>query len=753
VVDRVGAVIRLLAALVAPVVIVLALLTWVPDDVTGSGLLAIANTGDEPVARPARPVGAGHPDDLEAMRRMLADRAGVSSSRSNTTQRVVVPAAEDPSFAVTIDMMTPSVVPSSGPVVLRGRVTNTTDETWTGLNVHPFLSPSPMRTSAEVELAAASDPAIFIDSRIVTPGAFDESIDELAPGATARWLVRLPQAVLQEEIDGTEGVYWIGVHVLGANSEGRDDLADGRARSFIPLIGRDAPAVPTSPVVPLRRSTLHDGDGRVAGEDEWTGELAAGGRLENLLSLVERARDARITLLVDPAVLDAVGQLAEGNPARDLAPTPKPGGDEPPATDEEPAEPDAAQLRAAAWLDRFVAVADDHRVLALPYADLDLAAAARNSPGIYTRARKQSEDALDGLGIAATPAIAPPSGLINDEALSLFDDGETVLLSSEALPARYADAENPPTNVTTDDRRVSVYDAAVARGGPGPNPRLDPVSLRQRVLAEAAVRAIRDDARPLVVNLPSDFDPGAADRGFFAGLDRPFVRLGTTLDDATADTPEVGDLVYPARQLERELDPGNFAATADLIDGGETLDRLLPANDTIGQQVVREALATTSYMLRDDPLSATSAAYAAAAWIDARLAKVQLSAPSFVILSADSGPFAVTVTNELDQPVRLKIAARTRDDLVIKAPETIELEAGKQQSVTLTAQTDSIGVHPLRLIATDESGRPLGASEEISVRSNKVGRIIWVIMGAGVGILFLAIGVRLVRRVRGACAT
>jgi hypothetical protein len=113
----------------------------------------------------------------------------------------------------------------------------------------------------------------------------------------------------------------------------------------------------------------------------------------------------------------------------------------------------------------------------------------------------------------------------------------------------------------------------------------------------------------------------------------------------------------------------------------------------------------------------------------------------------------VTVTNGLNEPIRLRILARTPDDLVIKAPQSIELEAGKQQSVTLTAQADSIGVHPLRLIATDESGRPLGASEEISVRSNQVGRIIWVIMGVGVGILFLAIAVRLVRRVRGARAS
>lgn len=742
--------IRLLAALVAPVVVVLALFTWVPDDVSGSGLLSIANTGDEPAPRAAESAGAAHPDDLASLRRSLADRATATTSRG-TAQRVVI-AAEDPAFKVTIDAMTPSVVPNRGAVVLRGRVTNTTDEPWTGLNVHPFLSPSPMRTAAEVELAAASDPEIFIDSRIVTPGAFDDSIDELAPGETARWLVRLPQAVLQDEIDGTEGVYWIGVHVLGANSQGRDDLADGRARSFIPLIGSGAPVVPTSVVVPVRRSSLRDAEGQVAGEDEWAVELATGGRLANLLSFVERAGAGTLTLLVDPAVLDAVRQLADGNPERDLSPTPTKD-EEPPVADDEEVEPGPAQDRAAAWLDRFVAAASDHRVLALPYGDLDLAGAARNNPGLDARARKQSEDLLDELGIAATPAIAPPSGLLTDEALGLFDEGETVLLSSEALPPSYADLESPPTEVTSNERRISVYDAAVASGGPGPNPRLDPVSLRQRILAEATVRAIGEDDRAMVVNLPSDFDPGALDRGFYTGLNLPFVRLGTTLGSATDEAPEVGELVYPERQLGRELGPGNFAATTALIDSGETLDRLLSANETIGPQVVREALATTSYMLRDDPVSASAGAYAAAAWIDTRLARVRLSAPSFVILSADSGPFAVTVTNGLDEPIRLRILARTRDDLVIKAPQSIELEAGKQQSVTLTAQADSIGVHPLRLIATDESGRPLGADEEISVRSNKVGRIIWVIMGAGVGILFLAIAVRLVRRVRGARAS
>jgi hypothetical protein len=131
---------------------------------------------------------------------------------------------------------------------------------------------------------------------------------------------------------------------------------------------------------------------------------------------------------------------------------------------------------------------------------------------------------------------------------------------------------------------------------------------------------------------------------------------------------------------------------------------------------------------------------------------VSIDAPSFVILSAASGPFAVTVRNGLDQPVTVQIEARTRDDLVIRAPARIDLAAESRQTVNLSAEASSIGVHPVELVITDENGAPIGAPEEISIRSNNTGRIIWVVMGAGVGILFLAILVRLARRIRGARA-
>jgi hypothetical protein len=50
---------------------------------------------------------------------------------------------------------------------------------------------------------------------------------------------------------------------------------------------------------------------------------------------------------------------------------------------------------------------------------------------------------------------------------------------------------------------------------------------------------------------------------------------------------------------------------------------------------------------------------------------------------------------------------------------------------------------------TDLDGNPLGASVELPIRAAQVSRVIWLIMGGAVGLLFLAIVLRLVRRIRG----
>ena len=150
---------------------------------------------------------------------------GSTLPTGRTAARARTPAADPQDLDVSLDALSPSVLPKSGAVTMRGTVTNTTSDPLTGVNVHPLTSYSPMTSASDIEVSVESDPEIYIGSRIVTSGLFD-SVGDLAAGQTAGWRVRVPVSEL--EITGEEGVYWIGVQVLAADETGaRDDPRPG----------------------------------------------------------------------------------------------------------------------------------------------------------------------------------------------------------------------------------------------------------------------------------------------------------------------------------------------------------------------------------------------------------------------------------------------------------------------------------------------------------------------------------------------
>ncbi len=132
-------------------------------------------------------------------------------------------------------------------------------------------------------------------------------IETLEPGATAPYTVRVPVTAFDIS---SGGVYWFGIHAIGqSDSTGRDTLADGRARTFLPYVPkRISTPVPVSIVVPVIRGVTYDADGSVAAQDRWARSLSPGGRLRDLLSF-GRASSGPITWLVDPALLDAIVAL------------------------------------------------------------------------------------------------------------------------------------------------------------------------------------------------------------------------------------------------------------------------------------------------------------------------------------------------------------------------------------------------------------------------------------------------------------
>lgn len=732
---------RLLAALVAPVVVAGGTVAWLAES---------ADPALEPVAGVAAGVSgadvsryAAQPPSRDAIRLgRLSSTSPAGTIAAGHTTTVDPPAAEVGSLGVTIDELTPGLVPRRGPVVVRGTVTNLTEDTWTGINVYPCTSSSPMLDEGTLAEAAASEADSVVCERI---DLFDQ-IDELAPGATRSYRVRIPRDELG--IGEAPGVYWFNVQALGASPDGDDMVSDGRARSFLPLVDSRRTTT-TSLVVPFRRSTLHDADGRLLDEDAWAADLAPGGRLRDLLALVEGAPARSISLLVDPAVLVAVQQLADGNEPRSLAPADEPT-KEPAETEGQTGSGTAPQLLARDWLSRFRQVAAGQNLLALPYGDLDVAAAASHDSDLYERAVNQSAGILDHFRLQGSPAVAPPGGLLSDEALDLVDPSTTVLLSDRALPAAYDDDPARPVSVRHDGKRVITYPASVALGGPDPSAGLSPLGLRQRILAETAVRAGDGDDRPLAVVLPADLDPGAVPDDFWSGLDQRHIELAPRF----AGTREalVDRLAYSPRQAAQELGADVFAIGDRLVDLGSTLDQVLPETDLVAGTAMREALSGASYLARDPELETATRLDQSAGWYAEQLDQIGVDAPKFVILSSRRGPFSVTITNDLDQPIKVGIRAEADAGLVIRAPKAIEVPANSQHTLNLSAEASEIGVHGVVLVVTDGDGHLIQQSPEVRIRSNEVGKVIWLILGGGIALLFGAIVIRLSRRIRRARA-
>ena len=665
------------------------------------------------------------------------------------------PAVEDDPLQVTIDTLTPGEVPRRGRIAMRGTVTNVSDERWRAINVHAFVGGSPMTTAEELDQAALVPSDADVGGRILVPGTFD-SIGSLDPGESAPFSVRLARGDLPVELPG---VYWFGAHALGNTTEVRDGVADGRARTFLPLVSATRRRVDTALVIPVRRPVRYSRSGRVVRPGQWAADLSTGGSLHALAELGAAAGSRPVTWLVDPAVLDAVRHLVAGNQPRSIeGAQDRPAAADPSSSPEDgttPAEPESGEAEpepeappnvAAGpgqdWLDRLeVAMAGD-QVLALPFGDTDVAAATDHGSELLQRALVRSGPELESLGGATRSAVAPPGGQLPPEALAGLPRATVTVLSDQLLPD-----PSPAAAYDVGGQRVLVADSGASLGGPGPQDPLGTVAMRQRLLAEAALRVLGERRTPLLVVLPAGWRPEDP-LGFFSGLEVDWVRL--TGPPSLTDRRELDPqrLSYPAAQRAAELPAANLEAAEELLVAGRTLANVLTDNDTLADRVADEALASLSYGNRPVAEEIRTLVAGSTQWLIRRTSSVKVRAPRGVTLSSASGGFAATLINRLDEPVTVSLKAITDAALSVETPRQIDLAARGSQTVVLDAQATSPGVHYVELVVTDDSGTPLGSSARVPVRSAQVSEVIWVILGVGVGLLFLAIMVRLVRRVR-----
>lgn len=687
---------------------------------------------------------------------LLATALGAPAAQAGASARR---ADDGTPLQVAITSITPGAIPRTGPITITGSVTNTDDKTWLDVGIYPFVGVTPITTEAELLAATALPAEAEVGTRILDEGAWTR-VERIDPGQTVPYALTIPRADLDRKGVGAPGVYWFGVHALGPDPAGSNPVADGRARTFLPLLPRRAAPVTATVIVPLRAAITYAPDGSLAELDRWTALLEPDGRLARLADLAAEPAGHDVSWLVDPAVLAAVQKLAAGNPPRPLAPTTTTGegGDGPsPATAERSTtadeagggdSPDEATQRVAAlaadWWATMSATLQHADVLGLPYGDLDLSGAAAHDPGAYDLARKRSTAAFTGWGIRATAVNAPVGGSLDAGAAQLLtsvDPTTPVLVSDAVLPAGTTTAL-----VQTGALQLIAVNAETSAGGPGPDERLGGTAVRQRILAEAGVRSLQPTDGPLVVELPTRWS--VDDQAQLAlGMRQPWLDLHS-LSAAVLGQPTTAvdaDHLRVPDSTPRALGQQSFTDAAELIRAGRTLQRVLTGNDRVADATLEEALTGLSYQRRGSP---GGPAFVAQMAIDTLLRQVQVQAPRFVTLSGSSGRFFATVTNGLDQAVSVTLEPVTDAGIALTRPKPVDIAAGASATILMRAERAHVGVHNVRLVLADSEGAHFGATVSVPVRAAQVSKVIWLFIAVGCGLLFGAIGARVLRRIR-----
>jgi hypothetical protein len=653
--------------------------------------------------------------------------------------------ADEPNpITVTIDSVSPRNLAGGDPVRIAGTVTNNEDTLWSDVQIFLNIDPVPIRTQGQFDAITAAGPNAGFGLGPARPGLYDQ-IDVLDAHETRTFRLKIPQAELGSP--SAEGVYHFGVRILGTNVLGRDSIPDGRADTFIPLVGKKFAGrsrillmIPVT--APIHRwpdgSFMDDSLGRL---------IAPAGRLDNLLSLVDRAPPRILQVALDPGVVDAVDAMAHGYHIRRVSAVGK----------RATGRVGVYRDEATRWLATLTRVVNRQNLVLLPYADPDATTLRRTKLTSVLQASIAQAKRVAGIrGWNVEVAGWTSNGVIPRRAgTALLDLGANALVLSDRVLAAtpdpvpalisYRSAVDRRTAIVTRSRLASVE---LSRS-------LTPVRLGRALLAQATVAALTEatggqSLPPVVVGTDFDWDPGPnADAGdAFSALETRWVKPlpFTSLEHAkpTRYTGAIKASSPPTPALSA-LHLAHLRTYALSIDIYSNLVNTVEVSDAVR----RDLAIAGSEQWRLNPGRGESLTGADASTAKQLLDAVTVTGPSSVALSSDSGRFPITVMNRLRVPVTVRILARTTAaGIELRELAPIVVQPGERQVVEMFGSAKGSTVSNVRIQLATSTGQRFGESWDFNLRTTQFGLLIWVVMAAGFAILIGTAVWRVFRRIR-----
>ncbi|MGH3358415.1 MAG: DUF6049 family protein [Nocardioidaceae bacterium] len=724
-----------------------------------SAVPAVGVTDSAPAHDPSAAVSAA---DLGADRPQRSDRPARSGVRG----------VADDELTVTIKKLNTTYLEKRKPIRIRAKVRNTTDQKWSDLQAYLVLNNAPLTDRDSLQEFADSPSDAYSGERVSVTRDLTK-VGGLDIGESKAFTVKVPFKRLQ--LEPTNGVYEVGVHVLGTDElKNRDVETDGRARTLLPYLDERTASedpIEISMVWPFTTKVRRSADGTYPDAATLIEAIAPDGRLGRMLSAAKRAPPRSITVLLDPAMLEELSAIA-----RDSYGPPESGSE---SLQSDDSGSGSAQDLANTYLSDLRSVAAAQDVWLSPYAHPDLDALAAHEPSrqaaaVYQASEDAARDVLGRFGVNSDRiAYLPPEGIAELDSLQWAQSNTDTSDSSTAAPAAilapamlndWDDSGSPLVSLDADGHTIPtvVDDGTVMSGGPLPGRTDSALQVRQRLASEAAVRAIErtvdgSTSEQVAVVVDPAWNPGPTARriDLFDVLDPTWVTPVSPdqqLDGAEDWRGPVGVPDAEEAQADTPVADGRVEAAAKIVRNADDLASMLDAGDALRAYYGGTASMVVSQNWRGDPIGADAYSSDAVDEAGSQLDGVTIEGPGFVSFSGNSGPLPITIHNGLDVPVTVGVTIEAQGaQLSVPNMEAETIQPGQSPSFTINADIGEVSNTAFKATLTTPAGDTFGKPAKFNVRSSVVGMAIWIGMGVA-GVLVVLALVRQIRRRRAAAS-
>ncbi|MFD0274958.1 DUF6049 family protein [Kitasatospora sp. NPDC127111] len=745
---------------------------------------------DGPPGRTAERTPAGTPGRAPGRRaartaRRLAGALGAALALLPALPAVALPAggprpagdsgasAESP-VVMTIEAVNKPVAVQNGTVTITGHITNGGKSVLKSAHaaVRKPWSSKPLTTRSELATVVSRTTPLNTDGVDLESPQY--ALNELGPGQTQPYTLSV--AVSDLQLSG-EGVYELAVDVWGSTADNPRDRALGIARTFLPYDPTPTEAQPSkvttlwplvhAPVLAAQTMSDNDQTVPVLRDDSLAAEFAPGGRLYELVETGSTLTG--LTWVVDPDLLDTAFAMTKryrvqkpGTATKDDKKKKKV------AAKEENTVEGTGSAAATAWLEKLrTAVAKNgSQVVALPYADPDIASIAHNAAeadgvdAALGKAATAGRLTVEGrLAVDTRSDVAwPYRGYLDQQVAGMAQRAGSGLLLVNGASLPEPDAlKYTPTAVRPIGNGQSAVVAdeeisALFEGDLG-TPQAQTLAV-QRFLAETFVISRQEPQNPrgLLVMPPRDLSATTAKvlatavQAAQAGKWVEPVKLdvlaqGPADPKANGAVPAATD--YPAQVRASELPSSALTDTVDVQTELDTLMQVLTLPQRVRGPFSAAMVRSMSTEWRADAPAGSVYRKGVKDYLDELTEAVNVPKKTSITFAGDTGVLQVSVRNDLTQPVtNLKLVLTPLQANRLKVHPAEELVLPASQSVTLRFPAEAQNNGPVsvtaRLWTTGPNPRPYGPEQTFTVEVTSVTNGVLYVFGGGLVLLLLA---------------